>query len=38
MKENAIKGGNILDEMMEEGLVTIDDVEVIKYGNKPPKL
>lgn len=26
-----------LDEMMEEGLVTIDDVEVIKYGKKPPK-
>ncbi len=26
-----------LDEMLEKGLVTIDDVEVIKYGNKPPK-
>lgn len=26
-----------LDEMMEEGLITIDDVEVIKYGRKPPK-
>jgi len=26
-----------IDEMMEKGLVTIDDVEVIKYGNKPPK-
>lgn len=26
-----------LDEMMEEGLMTIDDVEVIKYGHKPPK-
>ncbi|MBP2649960.1 MAG: hypothetical protein H6Q74_785 [Firmicutes bacterium] len=25
-----------LDEMLEEGLVTIDDVEVIKYGRKPP--
>lgn len=25
-----------LDEMMEKGLVTIDDVEVIKYGHKPP--
>ncbi|WP_371381001.1 DUF190 domain-containing protein [Sporomusa aerivorans] len=25
-----------LDEMLEEGLVTIDDVEVIKYGHKPP--
>ena len=26
-----------LDEMLEEGLITIDDVEVIKYGKKPPK-
>ncbi len=26
-----------LDEMVQEGLVTIDDIEVIKYGNKPPK-
>ena len=26
-----------LDEMMEEGMVTIDDIEVIKYGKKPPK-
>ncbi len=26
-----------LDEMMEEGLVTIDDVEVIKYGKKSIK-
>lgn len=26
-----------LDEVLEEGLVTIDDVEVIKYGRKPPK-
>lgn len=26
-----------LDVMVREGLVTIDDVEVIKYGNKPPK-
>lgn len=26
-----------LDLMVKEGLVTIDDVEVIKYGNKPPK-
>ncbi|TWH45603.1 DUF190 domain-containing protein [Sporomusa sp. KB1] len=26
-----------LDEMLEKGLVTIDDVEVIKYGNKPLK-
>lgn len=26
-----------LDDMMEEGLITIDDVEVIKYGRKPPK-
>jgi uncharacterized protein len=24
-----------LDTMVREGLVTIDDVEVIKYGNKP---
>jgi len=26
-----------LDEMVEEGLVTIDDIQVIKYGNKPPR-
>ncbi|HMM22356.1 MAG TPA: DUF190 domain-containing protein [Selenomonadales bacterium] len=26
-----------LDEMVEEGMVTIDDIEVIKYGNKPPR-
>jgi PII-like signaling protein len=26
-----------LDEMLEEGMVTIDDIEVIKYGHKPPK-
>lgn len=26
-----------LDEMLKKGLVTIDDVEVIKYGNKSPK-
>jgi len=26
-----------LDEMMEEGMITIDEVEVIKYGSKPPK-
>ncbi len=26
-----------LDEMVEEGMVTIDDIEVIKYGKKPPK-
>ena len=26
-----------LDEMLEEGLITIDDIEVIKYGRKPPK-
>ena len=25
-----------LDEMLEEGMVTIDDIEVIKYGKKPP--
>ncbi|WP_378954075.1 DUF190 domain-containing protein [Pelosinus sp. sgz500959] len=24
----------LLDEMMQEGLVTIDDVEVIRYGDK----
>jgi hypothetical protein len=23
--------------MLEEGMVTIDDIEVIKYGKKPPK-
>lgn len=27
----------LLDEMVQEGLVTIDDVEVIKYGNKSLK-
>ena len=26
-----------LDEMLEEGMITIDDVEVIKYGHKPLK-
>lgn len=26
-----------LDEVLQEGMVTIDDVEVIKYGSKPPK-
>lgn len=26
-----------LDEMLEEGMMTIDDIEVIKYGRKPPK-
>ena len=26
-----------LDEMLQEGMVTIDDIEVIKYGKKPPK-
>ena len=26
-----------LDEMVQEGMVTIDDVEVIKYGNRPPR-
>lgn len=26
-----------LDEMVQEGMVTIDDIEVIKYGSKPPK-
>ncbi|MEG6584890.1 DUF190 domain-containing protein [Dendrosporobacter sp. 1207_IL3150] len=25
-----------LDEVVKEGLVTIDDIEVIKYGHKPP--
>lgn len=25
-----------LDEVLEEGLVTMDDIEVIKYGKKPP--
>lgn len=25
-----------LDEVLEKGLITIDDVEVIKYGTKPP--
>ncbi len=26
-----------LDEMLEEGMIIIDDIEVIKYGHKPPK-
>lgn len=26
-----------LDEVLEESMVTIDDVEVVKYGHKPPK-
>lgn len=26
-----------LDGMVREGMVTIDDVEVIKYGEKPPR-
>ncbi len=26
-----------LDEMLKKGLVTIDDVDVVKYGNKPLK-
>ena len=27
----------VLDEMLQEGMVTIEDIEVIKYGKKPPK-
>jgi len=27
-----------LDEMLDEGgMITIDDIEVVKYGKKPPK-
>ena len=26
-----------LDEMLQEGMITIDDIEVIKYGKKPPR-
>ncbi len=26
-----------LDLMVKEGLVTVDDLEVIKYGKKPPR-
>lgn len=26
-----------LDQMVQEGMVTVDDVEVVKYGRKPPK-
>lgn len=26
-----------LDEMLQEGMITLDDVEVIKYGTKPPR-
>lgn len=26
-----------LDEMLQEGMVTIDDIEVIKYGKTTPK-
>ncbi len=25
-----------LDEMLKQGMVTIEDIEVIKYGQKPP--
>lgn len=25
-----------LNEMVQEGLVTIDDIDVVKYGSKPP--
>lgn len=25
-----------LDDMVQKGMVTIDDIEVIKYGSKPP--
>ena len=25
-----------LDKMVKEGMVTLDDIEVIKYGKKPP--
>lgn len=25
-----------LDDMLQEGMVTIDDIEVVKYGKKPP--
>lgn len=25
-----------LEEMVQKGMVTIEDIEVIKYGNKPP--
>lgn len=36
-EEYIVKLLPFLDEMVEEGMVTIDDVEVIKYGRKPPK-
>ena len=26
-----------LDLMVKEGMVTVDDIQVIKYGKKPPK-
>lgn len=26
-----------LDEMMQEGMVTVDTIEVVKYGKKPPR-
>lgn len=26
-----------LDEMVQEGMVTIDDIDIIKYGKKTPK-
>jgi PII-like signaling protein len=26
----------LLDEMVSEGMVTLEDVTVIKYGKKPP--
>ena len=26
-----------IDEMVQEGMVTVDDIEVTKYGKEPPK-
>jgi PII-like signaling protein len=26
-----------LDEMVQEGMVTIDDIDIVKYGKTPPK-
>lgn len=27
-----------LDVMVQEGMVTIDDIEIIKYGHNPPRI
>lgn len=36
-EEHIAKIMPFLDEVVREGLVTVDDIEVIKYGDKPPR-